>query len=254
MPTTEATLTMAPACRRAIRDPTSRQTTTVPRRSTAISRSQSDIASRDGGCILPRIPAALTSPTIRPCRRSIFSQAPATAASSETSTVSGNTATPGADSVLIRAARSSTTTRHPFAAAAAAVAAPMPLRPPVTTTMPATFVWVIAFPSSSGRLPFRRDQRKGVNHLVDRRSRPPRHKGLKSVECSHRHVLLDANAPHELRHASAVISEVGGGHVLILRQGTTVRGIGLNDAGKRRHRRITDQRDATDEAVEQLGR
>jgi len=101
---------------------------------------QSDIARRDGGCILPSMPAALTSLMIGLCRLSIFSQARATVASSQTSTCSGNIAIPGEGTRSL---------------AAATVAAPMPLRPPVTATMPAAFVSVIvlsAFDSAfSGR-------------------------------------------------------------------------------------------------------
>src|SRR4051812_4469294 len=146
MPATEATLTMAPCRRFAIRTPTLRATRNVPRRSILTSRSHCSIRTRSTGCILPNTPAALTRPLIGPCAASISAMPLTTAASLATSNGAGQRMTCVAASGS--GAMSTITTRRPWSASSVAVAAPMPRLPPVTTMMPSALMAVALFGSA----------------------------------------------------------------------------------------------------------
>src|SRR6185436_18121935 len=94
------------------------------------------------GCILPKTPAALTSPAIGPCAASMSAMPLTTASSLATSKGDGHRAT--CVPVNGSGAMSDITTRRPCSARSVAVAAPMPRLPPVTRTIPSA-VMVIAF-------------------------------------------------------------------------------------------------------------
>src|SRR6476620_1613153 len=134
MPATEATLTIAPCRRAAIRTPTLRATRNVPRRSILTSRSHWSIRTRSMLCILPNTPAALTRPVIGPCAASMSATPFTTAPSLATSNGAGHriACVPGSGSGKM----SVITTRWPWPASSVAVAAPMPRLPPVTRTIP----------------------------------------------------------------------------------------------------------------------
>src|SRR6266496_4549240 len=140
MPATDATLTMAPWRRCAIRTPTLRATMKVPRRSILTSRSHCSIRTRSSRCILPNTPAALTRPVIGPCAASMSATPFTTALSLATSKGAGHriACVPASGS----GAMSTMTTRWPWLASSAAVAAPMPRLPPVTRTIPSALMLV----------------------------------------------------------------------------------------------------------------
>src|SRR5438552_1460570 len=140
MPATDATLTMAPWRRCAIRTPTLRATMKVPRKSILTSRSHCSMRTFSSLCILPNTPAALTSPVIGPCAASMSAMPFTTALSLATSNGAGHrmTCVPASGSGEI----STMTTRWPWPASSVAVAAPMPRLPPVTRTIPSALMLV----------------------------------------------------------------------------------------------------------------
>src|SRR2546429_1362261 len=140
MPATDATLTMAPWRRCAIRKPTLRATMKVPRRSILTSRSHCSIRTFSSLCILPNTPAALTRPVIGPCAASMSAMPLTTALSLATSKGAGHriARVPASGSGMM----STMTTRWPCPANSVAVAAPMPRLPPVTRTMPSALMLV----------------------------------------------------------------------------------------------------------------
>src|SRR2546430_624609 len=142
MPATEATLTMAPWRRCAIRTPTLRATMKVPRRSILTSRSHCSMRTFSSLCILPKTPAALTSPVIGPCVASMSAMPLTTALSLATSNGAGHriVCVPASGSGAI----STITIFWPCSASSVALAAPMPRLPPVTRTIPSA-VMTIAF-------------------------------------------------------------------------------------------------------------
>src|SRR3954453_18436198 len=94
------------------------------------------------GCILPKTPAALTSPVIGPCVASMSAMPLTTALSLATSNGAGHRIVcvpPGGSGAI-----STITTFRPCSASSVAVAAPMPRLPPVTRTIPSA-VMVVAF-------------------------------------------------------------------------------------------------------------
>src|SRR5215211_3726796 len=132
MPATEATLTMVPWRRCAMRTPTLRATMKVPRRSILTSRSHCSMRTRSSLCILPNTPAALTSPVIGPCAASMSATPLSTALSFAKSNGAGHRI-----ALAIGSGRMSViTTFSPCPASSVAVAAPMPRLPPVTRTIP----------------------------------------------------------------------------------------------------------------------
>src|ERR1044071_9052066 len=94
------------------------------------------------GCILPKTPAALTSPVIGPCAASMSAMPLTTALSLATSNGAGHriVCVPASGSGAI----STITTFRPCSASSVAVAAPMPRLPPVTSTI-SSAVMVVAF-------------------------------------------------------------------------------------------------------------
>src|SRR6266566_567589 len=186
MPATEATLTIAPCCRLAIRSPTLRATRKLPRRSILISRSQFSIRTRSTGCILPKTPAALTSPVIGPSLDSISAMPPTTAASLATSNGAGHSIVCGPASGS--GAMSTTTTVLPCSASRVAVAAPMPRLPPVTRVMPSALIADVLQrikQPARDQLPVRGD------HVLGHGGDPVRGVGIATAQiaaCAHQHV------------------------------------------------------------------
>src|SRR5580704_13018991 len=141
MPATEATLTIAPLRRLAIRTPAARATMNVPRRSILTSRSHCSMRTCSSECILPNTPAALTTPVIGPCAASMSAIPAVTPPSLATSNGAGQRIVfvPGSGS----GAMSTMMTRAPRSASKVAVAAPMPRLPPVTSTRPSALIAVL---------------------------------------------------------------------------------------------------------------
>src|SRR6185437_9984822 len=141
MPATEATLTIAPFRRLAIRTPAARATRKVPRRSMLTSRSHCSMHTRSSECILPNTPAALTRAVMGPWVASISAILAVTPPSLATSKGAGQRTVfvPARGSGAI----STMMTRCPRSASKVAVAAPMPRLPPVTSTRPSALIAIL---------------------------------------------------------------------------------------------------------------
>src|SRR5216683_2624684 len=218
MPATEATLTIAPCCRLAIRSPTLRATRKVPRRSMLISRSQFSIRTRSTGCILPKMPAALTSPAIGPCRVSISAMPLMTAASLATSNGVGHriACVSGSGS----GAMSTTTTVLPCSASRLAVAAPMPRLPPVTRVMPSVFIAAV---SGNFEKPARDQLRVGGDHVLGHGGHATGRVGIAAAQIAagaHEHVhdslelLVTIVVDRARKPGATQDSDIGGGDVV----------------------------------------